>query len=104
MAVYFARFIAALRVLAGPLAGVLRMRWVKFLLFNALGAMSWVALITALAYLLGPSLEPILRHLGWALAVMVVLAIIHWWIKRVRHTRVGDRGTSPRPKHLLLLF
>jgi len=37
-AIFFARFIFGLRVFAGPLAGVLRMRWQAFALFNFLGA------------------------------------------------------------------
>jgi membrane protein DedA with SNARE-associated domain len=47
--VFFARFIAGLRFLAGPLAGVLRMSWRRFLVFNALGAIAWVATICSLA-------------------------------------------------------
>jgi membrane protein DedA with SNARE-associated domain len=88
MTVYFARFVAALRVLAGPLAGVLRMPWRKFLMINALGAMSWVALITTLAYILGPSLEPVLRHVGWTLAGIVVFAAAVWWM---RWRRPGEK-------------
>jgi len=34
--IFFARFIFGLRVFAGPLAGVLRMRWRAFALFNFL--------------------------------------------------------------------
>src|SRR5438128_3670867 len=37
IAVFFARFIAGMRVIAGPMAGVLRMHWRKFVLFNFLG-------------------------------------------------------------------
>jgi membrane protein DedA with SNARE-associated domain len=63
------------------------MSWRKFLFFNALGAISWVALITTLAYILGPSLEPVLRYVGWALAGMVVLAVARWWVKRIHHKK-----------------
>jgi len=41
-AIFFARFIFGLRVFAGPLAGVLRMRWRAFAIFNFLGAAVWV--------------------------------------------------------------
>jgi membrane-associated protein len=34
--VFFARFVFGMRIIAGPLAGVLRMPWRKFLLFNFL--------------------------------------------------------------------
>jgi len=36
--VFFARFVFGMRIVAGPLAGVLRMPWRKFLVFNFLGA------------------------------------------------------------------
>jgi hypothetical protein len=43
-AVFSARFIFGLRIFAGPLAGVLRMRWRAFAVFNFLGAALWVIL------------------------------------------------------------
>jgi membrane-associated protein len=53
MAVFFARFITGLRVVAGPMAGALRMHWYSFLLFNALGAVGWVGVITTLGLFFG---------------------------------------------------
>ncbi len=83
VAIFSARFIAALRVLAGPLAGMLRMRWKRFFLFNALGAISWVAMITTLAYLLGPSIESALKHASWGITgVLATAAAILWWFHR----------------------
>jgi hypothetical protein len=40
-AVFFGRFVALLRILAGPLAGALRMRYRYFLAANAAGAICW---------------------------------------------------------------
>src|SRR5581483_8863118 len=45
--VFFARFVAGLRIVAGPLAGVLRMHWKKFFTFNFLGAALWVSVISS---------------------------------------------------------
>jgi membrane protein DedA with SNARE-associated domain len=36
--ILFARFVFGMRVIAGPLAGVLRMNWKRFAVFNFLGA------------------------------------------------------------------
>src|SRR5436309_892136 len=44
--VFFARFVFGQRIIAGPLAGVLRMPWRKFLVSNFLGAMVWVMVIS----------------------------------------------------------
>ncbi len=49
-AVFFGRFIALLRIFAGPLAGLSGMPYPRFLFFNAAGAVLWAVLITGLAY------------------------------------------------------
>ena len=92
VAVFFARFIAGLRFLAGPLAGVLRMRWKRFFLFNALGAVAWVSMITSLAYFLGAALESVLRHASWAIVAVLVAAAAYWWWYRTR----GPGGSHER--------
>jgi membrane protein DedA with SNARE-associated domain len=83
-AVFLARFIAGLRAMAGPMAGAMRMHWRTFLFFNTLGAVSWVAAITTLAYFFGSSLEPGLRQLSSAFGIAVVLIALFLWLKRKR--------------------
>src|SRR5205807_6755552 len=51
--IFVARFITGMRVIAGPLAGVLRMDWRKFPLFNFLGAAGWVQVISSAGFLFG---------------------------------------------------
>jgi len=93
VAIFFARFIAGLRFLAGPIAGVLRMRWRRFFLFNALGAIAWVTVITGLAYFFGPALESALRHAGWAvLAAVIVGGAAYWWWRRRRREEEPDHS------------
>lgn len=57
-----ARFFDILRQLNGLVAGISGMRWLPFLLYNALGATLWVGLWCVGAYLLG-------QHMSVALAV-----------------------------------
>jgi membrane protein DedA with SNARE-associated domain len=52
-AVFFGRWVPGLRVLASWLAGANRMPWRTFLLWNALGGISWAATVGTAAYLLG---------------------------------------------------
>jgi undecaprenyl-diphosphatase len=54
-AVFFGRWLPGLRVLASWLAGANRMPWRSFLLWNALGGISWAATVGTAAYLLGRS-------------------------------------------------
>ncbi|MGA2856125.1 MAG: DedA family protein [Candidatus Sulfotelmatobacter sp.] len=84
--VFFARFIFGMRIIAGPLAGVLRMPWRKFLAFNFLGAIVWVTAISGVGYLFGQHWERLQRgvkrvDLGVAIVVLVVAAFL-WWRSR----------------------
>ncbi|MGI9124961.1 MAG: DedA family protein [Mycobacterium sp.] len=72
-AVFFGRFIALLRILAGPLAGALRMRYPYFLAANASGAIFWAGGTTAVVYFLGIAAEKWLSRFSW---VALVVAII----------------------------
>ncbi|HLI63209.1 MAG TPA: DedA family protein, partial [Terriglobales bacterium] len=51
--ILFARFIFGMRVIAGPLAGVLAMPWRKFAIYNFLGAACWVTTVSSIGYGLG---------------------------------------------------
>ena len=73
-AVFFGRFIALLRILAGPLAGALRMRYPYFLAANASGAICWAGGTTAVVFFAGLAAEKWLSRFSWvALVVAVVL-------------------------------
>lgn len=48
--VFWARYIFGLRTVAGPVSGALGMEWKKFLIFNALGACTWVTFIALAGY------------------------------------------------------
>lgn len=61
IAVFLGRFVALLRILAGPLAGMHRMPWRTFLLANAAGAAVWVGAMTAVGMLVGANLDRALR-------------------------------------------
>jgi membrane protein DedA with SNARE-associated domain len=52
-AVFFGRFIALLRIFAGPMAGLSGMPYGRFLFFNAAGAIVWSLIMTSLAYFAG---------------------------------------------------
>ncbi len=52
-AVFFGRFIAILRIFAGPMAGLSGMPYSRFLFFNATGALIWGTATTGVAYYAG---------------------------------------------------
>jgi len=86
VAIFFARFVAGARIIAGPLAGVLCMKWPRFALFNFLGAVVWVSVIATLGYIFGSQLDRLLafmKDFNWAvLAIIVAGALFYWWKRR----------------------
>jgi len=64
-AVFFGRFVAILRILAGPLAGALGMQYRKFLVANVLGGIVWACGTTAAIYTLGIVAEVWLKRFSW---------------------------------------
>lgn len=72
-AVFFGRFVALLRIFAGPLAGVLRMPYWKFLIANVLGGILWAGGTTAVIYSLGIVAEAWLKRFSWLGLVLAVL-------------------------------
>jgi len=80
-AVLLGRFVAVLRVLAGPLAGAVGMPWPRFLLCNSLGAVLWAATMVSLAWLGGRWLpmERLLQsvvQVGIAALVLVLITLV----------------------------
>src|SRR6476659_10755180 len=75
-AVFFGRFVALLRILAGPLAGALKRRYPRFLAANASGALCLAGGTTAVVYYLGLAAERWLSRFSWiALVAAVVIGI-----------------------------
>src|ERR1700757_3666410 len=73
-AVFFGRFIALLRIFAGPLAGSLHMPYDRFLLANASGGIIWASGITYIIYYLGQAAEKWLSRVSWIGLVVAVVA------------------------------
>ena len=87
-AVFFGRFIALLRIFAGPLAGALKMRYPHFLAANASGALFWAGGTTAVVYYLGLAAEKWLSRFSWvALLVAVVIGVIVTMLLKERTSR-----------------
>jgi len=81
--IFFARFVFGMRIIAGPLAGVLRMPWRKFTVFNFLGAAVWVTVISGAGYLFGQHLSRLerdIRLFDVVAAILVLMGLgLLWW-------------------------
>ncbi|MDQ2852933.1 MAG: DedA family protein [Actinomycetota bacterium] len=77
LAVFFGRFIALLRIFAGPLSGSLRMRYNRFLPANVLGAVCWAGGTVYLVFYLGTAAERYLKGFSYVgLAIAVIFALV----------------------------
>lgn len=86
--IFFARFVFGLRMIAGPLAGVLRMHWKRFAVFNFLGATLWVCTICMAGYLFGQhwnALVSLLRRADALIALIAALVVVVLWRRRRRN-------------------
>ena len=77
--VFFARFIALLRILGSLMAGVSHMPFVRFSAVNLAGGLLWSVVFSALGYLFGRNLHRLEHDLGLAtlaISIAVVIAIV----------------------------
>jgi len=92
-AVFFGRFVLGLRVWASWLAGATQMHWRSFVLWNALGGISWASAIGLIAYFLGHSASNAVEAFGlYGLAALLVAVGSALLVHR-RHRREG--GATP---------
>ena len=85
--ILFARFLFGMRVIAGPAAGVLRMPWKSFSVFNFLGAAMWVSVISCVGYFFGSQwgmLMHFMKRFDLALFTLFILIAGILWLNRRR--------------------
>jgi len=94
LGVFVARFLPGVRFLAGPIAGLLGLRFPAFLLANALGAATYVPVTVgagyAVGYGFGDSLKRFERVVGQVEHVVLIgaalatVALLAWRVRRSR--------------------
>ena len=87
--IFIGRFFSILRVTAAWMAGVSRMRWWTFFLWNAAGGICWALLVGLVAYYAGQAAADAISHYGLiggvALAALALAGLVgfHFWRKRL---------------------
>lgn len=91
-AVFFGRFIALLRIFAGPLSGALEMPYPRFLVANAAGGICWAGGLTTAIYFLGEVADKWFSRFSWiALVVAVVAGLVVGLVIRNRTAEAAVR-------------
>ena len=88
-AVFFGRFVAVLRVTAAWVAGITRMHWWRFLLWNAAGGFVWATGVALISYYLGDAAASAFSRYGlYAAGGAILLSGIGFLIVRRLEKRV----------------
>jgi membrane protein DedA with SNARE-associated domain len=87
--VFFGRFFAVLRVTAAWLAGVGKMHWWQFFMWNAAGGICWALLVGIASYYGGHAAGDAINRYGLIAAVVLgvllvgALVFFHFWKRRI---------------------
>lgn len=86
------RFLPVIRTFAPILAGVIKIDFKKFMLYNIIGAAAWIGSIGGIAYYLGykfPEIENYLGYIFISLIILTTIPIITAWFKN-RNAKVSE--------------
>ena len=103
-AVLGARFFAGFRITAAWLAGISHMRWLRFVIFNAIGGTLWAVLVGMVSFEFGRAVETAVSDDG-LIALVVVLGVgicvvsaVYLWRRRRRRLAAKDAGFELTPR------
>src|SRR2546427_541683 len=94
--IFVQRWITGVRVIGALVAGTSKMPWGRFLVFNCLGAVTWVTAISLLAFFFAvnlPLLLIVMSRSGWALLALIAGVALILYLKR--RLSVDQEPSSP---------
>lgn len=99
-AVFLGRFTAFFRAVMPALAGLSQMRYLRFLMWNALGGLLWGVGFSLIGYFAGASYKKVAHTVGTgsaiALGAIIVILIIVWRVHRKRQERREEAERDAR--------
>lgn len=91
--IVLARFVPIVRTFAPVVAGIARMPYRQFAIFNVAGGVFWIASTTLLGYFLGKVIPDIERYIHYVIAAVIFLSILPIIFEFVRNRR-NRRATA----------
>jgi membrane protein DedA with SNARE-associated domain len=93
-AVFLGRWVAFFRAVMPFLAGTARMRYPKFLAWNAAGGLAWGAAVVLLGYAAGASYAKVEKTFGrdaaFGVLAVVIIGLVVWRVRKHRAERRAD--------------
>jgi membrane-associated protein len=71
-----ARFLPVVRTFAPIISGVIRIDFFKFMIFNIIGAITWIVSLTAIGYFLVQFFPEITNYMGYIFIALIILTAI----------------------------
>lgn len=71
-----ARFLPVVRTFAPIIAGVIKIDFFKFMLFNIAGALAWIVSLTGIGYFLVQAFPQITDYMGYIFIALIILTAI----------------------------
>jgi membrane-associated protein len=90
----YAKFVPIVRTFAPFMAGVGKMRYVRFLSFNVFGGIGWVLSMTILGYYLG-GFPFIRRHFEKVVLLIIFLSVLPMLIHGLKAKMAGRQAVAP---------
>lgn len=72
----FGRFMPIIRTLVPMIAGASKFNFKKFLIFNLLGAVTWICTLVPLGYFIGKTYPDVMKYSIYIIALFIVIASI----------------------------
>jgi membrane-associated protein len=93
-AIILARFMPLVRTFVPVVAGVAKMPYRRFAMFNVVGAASWILSMTLIGYLLGNVVPNIDKHIEKVIVAVVLLSISPGIVEYVRGKLAARRAAE----------
>ena len=71
-----ARFLPVIRTFAPIIAGVIKIEFAKFMLFNIIGGFAWITSLTSIGYFLVQVFPQITNYMGYIFIILIVLTAL----------------------------
>lgn len=71
-----ARFLPVVRTFAPVIAGVIKIPFITFMIYNIIGALAWILSLTGIGYFLVQVFPGITNHMGYIFVALIVLTAI----------------------------
>ena len=96
-ALVIGRFVPIVRTFAPIFAGVVKLNFRKFILYNIFGAVLWVSLLTLSGYFLGVNFPGIIEYVEYIIVILIavaflpiVIALLKRWLKNRKNKQTNS--------------